>query len=1548
MPDDKTLFDDEPLSGDIFKDPFDDETDDFEVDESIFDDDNPLPTSKDVKSELPGLIAVDAATKGHDPRATLLAVESQPHAKTLNDLGKEGVDTLSDTVDEAFHKGMADGDPEIVAKTADRVRAVNHLQQTPEDLIMMPYRAIVEKLYAGNKTVSKEVRDKMANALFFRAVLANSEDAGEKSALHGAVGAALGFAFGGYKGIKTGWYLGEGVDTLGHYAEMVLPFIETAQRKEFLGASLGDVFEIPTMLHNLKTNFNRLPAEEQRVVFFKILDLAAESFDNRKSAAIFVEHLLRPQADSTGDYLYTAGDIVDVAFIFGPVIKNLIKNGSLSLISSLARRGVRASALDQALADPEGAGRALATDPMTSAVSTQPISEFKRMFLGAAEGVEQEFVEIRGLFQKYFRDFQSESLGLGLTREELVATGERAVEAVNRVHNITDADFEITEAGEILMKFNAQVHPEFGRNSFLDEIMERLRIGSGDISLTEVSTEWLRREFNLNEQDALYQLELLAQQGNITPADALGFSKVLSYNQPLERVPHDFLLQLEKNDVTGYFSPGFSIKGNAVRGLLSPTALFNSKDKDFLVNGLRTALFKQEVLRTRYMKALEQARKPIRWNVRSQRRVSALLQEGRDTGEGVVFTTEELVARGFSNNEIDAYRSTRILMDEVFEQTNLLRRTELAVTGHKEIFDSISGTKDVGKVYKTVDEALSAFRHGLLELAYTDAVGEPMAILSEEVIRATYERGGSFVRYLTPKDAGEYGSFTHGIINTTQIRDLPHYVLHKKVGYIPREYADLLYLVKTKILGRLNGKDGQVLGTKTLTYTDSHANAKKYVADLAKGRPARDGEEAKEPIESFIMNDREISITESLDQGHISLSSGLYTGKRAQEPLKYFNGKALSEAKFIDPIVSITRNLEALATRMPLAQFRHGLMKRWENHAAKYANHHGTFQEGHHNLGTDVAPEIRNQLIRFHDHISTFLNIPSREEQIFTTNMRRTAEWIDEKNFWGKGHVSKAIHKFDHSDPIAAIKSATFHTYMGMFNMSHFVIQAMGATVGLSVDPINGAKSLKGALSLTLGDQMFDPHALDVWNKKIARSDIDLEGVSELQQGWIRSGLRESVVNSNGDFQAMAQGYPADQSLVGRLFSEGVRGVSDAGLYPFKMGELFNRRFAYAASYHAWKGNPANALRNALDDDSLKEIFDHSNVLLLEMDRINKAPWQDNKYTALGTQFFQIHAKFLETILGGKTLSKGQRASLVAGQVAMFGARDVPIIGGLLNLAYNRFANDGEPLTEEQKNGINGFVGTAVNGFMGVDTEVIKRTAIASDIFQSGVDVLYGDKSLVEGFMGASGGMFSRVDRALDFTYRALHTQMTSVESIPPAFQQAVIEGWMSIFSSADKAVKARLLFETGILYDNKGAMIDVVGEVNFQTKVALLMGFTHKQASELYALGRENFSETKRIKVEVDAVMDLMVRIQSTGDESANKTLGLLIAAVVNNPLKSDTQRDLLKDSLIARISNPKTKREKILNKRMKLWGAATEAWVPWRTFDPFNTALPSSPSEK
>lgn len=930
-----------------------------------------------------------------------------------------------------------------------------------------------------------------------------------------------------------------------------------------------------------------------------------------------------------------------------------------------------------------------------------------------------------------------------------------------------------------------------------------------------------------------------------------------------------------QDDVTsGFKQDGVNFLGTMLGKVASPNMLAG-EDRNRLVQSFERVLFQQGKVKKNFSNALERATKGM--SKTERKNVSAILERGDDQDR--VYTYKELVEDGIGGSrltpaEFESYAKIRKVMDNAYAVKNKELRTTLTARGIKEFKQ---GDRVVlVKPYETSDAARMAYHNSDNKMVYIASPLKKDLKLHQKMDGDTISRyldnGYVMVRSSDGNNmisAG--GTNVHWtLIRREELSDLPANPLKYRPGYIPRVYKDAHFFVKQKRRMNIENED-RVAGLRTLRYFDNQTDANKYVDELENA--AREVGEKFDRDDYRVLSDRE-QLKVDLEEDSINMFGGLYNGARGDEALKYgLHGEAATR---VDPLEAVQNYINHIGNKMPMAEYRLGIEARWLNQAKETGmigpDFNGSFADAIKIVkdGTGGNPEYRNKLIASHRQISYMTKVPTLGEQTFEGTIRsvgRALEGVKAFGVEGK-NFAKYVYNMNHTNPVDAVRAATFHAMLGVGNLSQILVQGMGATIAMSVSPKAGAAAIPRMIGFSYLDNIKVPSARDAAIARMAKMD-GMSNIAEDYQLWRKTGMFESVVNSSADVGSFFAGGKTDAGTLRRLL--------EAGTIPFKMGELANMRISFSTALNRWRGlNPGKAVT----DEDLKKIVARAEQFRLNMSQANKAEFQKG-LAAIPFQFQQINTKFIEFMLN-KEITGKEKGMMLMGQTALFGAAGIPAGNWLMDVGYETFIGNPEDLTEGQIVAAQrGMFGYFVNQTLDIDAVATGRVAIPAGVLDSWVDLATGESDVSKLLLGPT---YTVADRAM-MVYQNF---VQSAEVIEPEdldletvslVSQVLAKSLAEVPSSTRNMLAATDMLDGGLYRDRNGTPRSI-SDHNLQTIAAKFMGFSSQDVADEYALKEDNHKHEEAIQEEAKRIVRFYAELLDVakGDQQTAKVYKLAI----------------------------------------------------------------------
>lgn len=759
---------------------------------------------------------------------------------------------------------------------------------------------------------------------------------------------------------------------------------------------------------------------------------------------------------------------------------------------------------------------------------------------------------------------------------------------------------------------------------------------------------------------------------------------------------------------------------------------------------------------------------------------------------GKVFTIDELRAKEFDEDMIDAYYRSNRMFNHLWAVRNDAKRQEMIARGFKKV--NIGSTESsFGRMYENANDARLSVQDGSAKAAYNSVTEEVVALSPEDLARY-YEDDLVLTKLADPYDPNiDQGSFTYVLTNRDMVGELPRAVLNHRKGYVPRVNENGNWFVKEFGTKTINGAVTDNAFIKTLRYFSNEHEAKQYIQQLIdKGVEAGEGSAEVLAKKYQLKEDREMEIASTALGGFSHGGGGLYTGARAEDALLYgING---DKATRVSPYEAMIRNITNVSKTYPINQWRMGLEQRWLNTAKALFPEHEikAFGEIPSNIESTKKGQFLNAMARQINHWKGF---PTKSEQLWQGTQQSIYEWAV-----GKEHknVAKISHYLKDKDPVAAGRAAAFHTLLGWFNPVQLWTQAQGMSIAVS---LSAGENLTDVMRLTTGLTVLGEHVGKVPPGRIKlaakAAGVDHKDLLDIHEAWAKTGLADGILQT-ADHAAAIRGHGYAMDALKR--------ASDKGLIFYRAGEFLTRRTAFSKAFLDWK-KASNGAK--LTDEALKGILDQTNNMMLNMGKANAASFQKG-LLSLPFQFVQITTKAAETILGTNgNFTRAQRGRILAGQLALYGTAGIPLASLGVNYlkevaGFTQEDLDNNPLVVKTVN--DGFWGFITMGIMGVDAEVSSRGSLVRGVSDFIDNWVFAESSVgvkLTGAFGATGQRFW--DELMDQT-KPLRFNDIPVEDLNPlAMVTMPFLKSTSTFSNVERAV---FLDQLGMVPDKHGTPI--------------------------------------------------------------------------------------------------------------------------------------------
>ena len=903
---------------------------------------------------------------------------------------------------------------------------------------------------------------------------------------------------------------------------------------------------------------------------------------------------------------------------------------------------------------------------------------------------------------------------------------------------------------------------------------------------------------------------------------------------------------------------------------------------------------------------------PLTGGARKQRVSKALLDGDEvidpETGVevGKVWSPEELRTKfQLDENEQAAYYKLRMMFDHLHVLKNDAARRELLALGYRDVrmrgkmkykdADGTDQTLEVHDIGRPYDNAQVAWRQaegdGISEV-FDFGTGTAVPY-KRETVQLAYEKTQQLVRLRNPFKDPRTGKRHQYVLASVgqEIRDLPQEVLAYKPGYVPRSYDRGVWFVKA--FPRDATIDGRNVGDRAPGATQGMSDTRRAANRLADNLNMEgDGSVTYRAVAADQMDPIELMTAAPTGGGR------LYVSGRGDRPIPFYkevNGILTEEkASRVDALEALQGNISNISYHYPRNEWRIAQALRLENTAKKL----GVQYNGLHALAQDAGggPKAVAFVNRQRTNLRDWLAAPDDAEVWWNNTIQSLYESAVDKNFHT---IATGLWWMKSKNPLTAIRGATFHLMLGMLNPVQTFVQAQGAAVAMSMHisrnlskmfglaEIGRTYKMQAGLSImsNLEDNMLSAAALELRRTKMI-TGVEADEMFVLADAFKRSGLKDGVL-TNADFSAMEQGF-------GQVMNAAAR-TADKALYFYRTGELFNRRFSFTTAFREFvEANPQVLTRNKearmlegggqldklrLTNDEVLEITARANDFMLNLGRANRAAWQKG-LLSVPTQFWQVQAKLIEELLLGGIKTDGahavftrkERMKLMIGQIGLYGAAGMPIIGPALsyNLDYNDTGIAADPDSIANRTFDEGAWGL-VFATLGADVEVSKRGAILNDLQDLAYDYILGDKTTAEAMTGAFNSI---AGRTADGWKRLQPLALSMVDPDIPVTQEDFLVAMDAIGDLSTSWTNASKAY-TMLMYDqsfSRSGRLLATENFNPQTVVATAMGFAPRKDTQSYDLLTMDRMYTQKKADTKRSIRKLMLDYVSAASLSGDK----------------------------------------------------------------------------
>lgn len=827
-----------------------------------------------------------------------------------------------------------------------------------------------------------------------------------------------------------------------------------------------------------------------------------------------------------------------------------------------------------------------------------------------------------------------------------------------------------------------------------------------------------------------------------------------------------------------------------------------------------------------------------------RKRIDSLLMKGdvdqvvytnRQLADGVM--TPDGLVKLKSAEELGAYRATRDMFDTLHVLKNRELRRVLELDGYKALkFKMPDGTVALNFANPEKGTLGRAGIRKVYDLQKSQAI-ETASLAADEPrkiykLKHSIEVDGETLEYV--------------LANENRFKDLPQEVLNKRVGYVTKIDKNIFYVAE--MIGDKMVNGNVLRNQRTVVrYFDNPQEAKEWATgQTAKGQTIeiRTGKEWSDAVPG------------RLEEFEANVFGGLRTGERGEKIVPF--GLEGTAAERVGGIEAMEAYMNHLSLRLPATEFRTSLIQRFLNSA-----HDPITGESFLANPGDWRSEViakdhkaKSGLQAMQRWIEDQVRIPTTEERMWQNLAVKMADYFGRVPGPVGKKFGKTFMNFTAKDLFTRMRGLAFHSTLGWFNVSQFMVQAMGSSLAISLDPVRAPLFI--ARSLALRSAMF---STDEAVMKIAAKAafLDEKSFVAMVKAYQKTGLHEATLTS-ADYSAL-QGLPSGM--------DAFRKVASLGLIPFKEGERWARNYAWVKAYDdITKGSKLAEVPDKMIDAITALHLRYT----LNLNRANRAHWQQG-ILSIPTMFYQISAKFIENMAPNFIVNtpKGwtgkEKAMILFGQVALFGAAGLPGGRAILDKVSEWTNSEDEyglavTNPEARQALYGGLSELMLYNWTGERLDVTNRLSINAGIEQM-MEMIRDDRSSVSDvMMGVFGTIADRSMQAALANVRILRSVLREPGSADASAVLEALDNVAKIASSWSNYRKAQVWEETGRVTDRFGRLIMDIDKVkDAQLIFAQKLGIAPKVLSDYRALKKFNKNKDSDLKDAATAVIQISNR---------------------------------------------------------------------------------------
>ena len=786
-------------------------------------------------------------------------------------------------------------------------------------------------------------------------------------------------------------------------------------------------------------------------------------------------------------------------------------------------------------------------------------------------------------------------------------------------------------------------------------------------------------------------------------------------------VPREDIILFGENHISNSW-------GGVLDWLLDPVSKFGRE-----ITGIVERAVDKEA---RFKSAITNLAKPFaKMGNDSKLKVSKILAKG--DAERKVYLPDELLAQGLNSKEVEGYLAFRRVEDLLFAVDNQRMTREARQHGHK--WFTHEGTNYMAKPM-SVDAAVAWATKSGMDLFDPVANGARRATADD--VRKLYQRGGMIAELDVAEDVGTVRMSGMWAEPAVKVDELPASGIKQYLpGHIHRYYEDN-YFVVAKTKGKVNGESG-----KDFFRVVGAASSKTEAEDMLKTIDVEDGWTLE------WRHDRAMGRAEQeVSRKQAMRGTGELKHSRRGQHLRTSTDLAAID----NPVESLRKSVDATARTVGLDPVVAKLEKDFLRNFADlmpegmYPNRVGQIGS----LAGNKTDARIGKAKMMYNYIENLKGTPSAANDQWKLFWTRVGEYMEGTNMT----AANMIKGIGEMNPVRGMRSLAFTMFIVGNPIRQLLLQSQQALFLAGINPKyifnpNGLfRQNTGLMMAHLAARNEVDDVTGAWRLAATSLGVSVQEAKAMQKALAETGLLDSV-SSHSFLRDSLQhfGNEMKASAAGKAV-ESARYMKDLGVGTlrkgFEWGELNNIQMSWLVARDRWlKDNPGKDWKSAK-----AEIHEMARGYSLSMTKAGEMRYQKG-FFSMFTQFLSVQHKAILAMTTSKLFTPAQKARIIAGQVALFGAGGI----GIREL-YEGYRDE---MNVEPNEDVDSLIEGGMLEYL-LDNIVLATTGEEVDLnlsssFAAGggmrtsvanmFDMVLnaGDKSILEVALGPSGSAFNRV-----------------------------------------------------------------------------------------------------------------------------------------------------------------------------------------------------------